>query len=345
VASSVFLKSHPTQHFTPLQVCNKIYRHIQFAKFFTFPQLLLFGKFFCLSDFLGVFSRQGSMMSSELESTIPRPSPLAPVSTGTGINRSGSGSGNDSPNAIRTLVNGSPSPAKRGVGRGQSVLVIGGCGFVGINLSQRLLKEGFRVIVVDIAPCPEVLKPIVSYFQRGATNEEELLKIIDKFHPVVLVQLASVGMSGSPMLNPNCRIINVATAQTAVNCCIKGNIPNLIYTSTYNVIYGGKAIVNGNESNSYFPIESHCDQYAPSKALAEKHVLANNGASLADGRPLRTCAIRPAAIYGEGEQRHFPRLIKHIDSGLFMFRIGRAIVDWVHVENLVSSYLLCAFSG
>jgi hypothetical protein len=48
-----------------------------------------------------------------------------------------------------------------------------------------------------------------------------------------------------------------------------------------------------------------------------------------------TCVIRPAAIYGPGEERHFPRIVRTIDSGLFLVRIGHALVDWVHVDNLV----------
>jgi hypothetical protein len=50
-------------------------------------------------------------------------------------------------------------------------------------------------------------------------------------------------------------------------------------------------------------------------------------------------AIRPAAIYGEHETRHLPRIVKYMDAGLFRFRIGdpAAMVDWLHVDNLVSS--------
>ena len=28
-----------------------------------------------------------------------------------------------------------------------------------------------------------------------------------------------------------------------------------------------------------------------------------------DGRTLKTCALRPAGIYGEGELRHLPRIV------------------------------------
>jgi nucleoside-diphosphate-sugar epimerase len=52
-----------------------------------------------------------------------------------------------------------------------------------------------------------------------------------------------------------------------------------------------------------------------------------------------TCVLRPAAIYGVDEQRHLPRIVKMVDLGLNM-RIGRAVVDWVHVKNLVLAILL-----
>ena len=31
--------------------------------------------------------------------------------------------------------------------------------------------------------------------------------------------------------------------------------------------------------------------------------------SLTDGKILKTCALRPAGIYGEGELRHLPRIV------------------------------------
>lgn len=61
-------------------------------------------------------------------------------------------------------------------------------------------------------------------------------------------------------------------------------------------------------------------------------------------KTLRTCAIRPAGIYGEGEERHFPRIIGMLDAGLLVFKVGapETLVDWVHVDNLVFAHLLAA---
>lgn len=57
---------------------------------------------------------------------------------------------------------------------------------------------------------------------------------------------------------------------------------------------------------------------------------------------LYSCAIRPAAIYGPGEERHMPRIIKLAKLGLLPFKIGEMNVksDWVYVDNIVLALLL-----
>lgn len=62
------------------------------------------------------------------------------------------------------------------------------------------------------------------------------------------------------------------------------------------------------------------------------------------GKCLYTCAVRPAAIYGPGEERHLPRIIKLAKLGLVPFKIGAANVktDWVYVDNLVLALLLAS---
>lgn len=51
-----------------------------------------------------------------------------------------------------------------------------------------------------------------------------------------------------------------------------------------------------------------------------------------------------AGIYGPGEQRHLPRVVAALEAGLFRFVYGspQALVDFVHVDNLVSAHVLAA---
>eukprot|EP00457_Paulinella_chromatophora_P005413 gb/GEZN01005430.1/.p1 GENE.gb/GEZN01005430.1/~~gb/GEZN01005430.1/.p1 ORF type:complete len:483 (-),score=32.85 gb/GEZN01005430.1/:91-1539(-) len=222
------------------------------------------------------------------------------------------------------------------------IILIGGCGFVGENLAIALHLLSHTILILDLAPLPDSLQQFkkILFAKCNILDAPELQRLIGKFKPNLVIHLASWGMSGSPMLSLACRRINVKGTHEVLKCCINNNIPNFIYTSTYNVVYGGKEIVHGNEDLPYFPLEEHSDHYAPSKAIAEKMVLNFNGELMKNGKPLRTSCIRPAAIYGEAEQRHLPRILKHIDGGLLFFKIGAATVDWLHVENMVDAFLL-----
>ncbi|KAH0631931.1 hypothetical protein JD844_019835 [Phrynosoma platyrhinos] len=62
------------------------------------------------------------------------------------------------------------------------------------------------------------------------------------------------------------------------------------------------------------------------------------------GGKLYTCALRPPGIYGPEEQRHLPRLALNIERGLFAVRFGDpgALMNWVHVNNLVHAHILAA---
>lgn len=51
---------------------------------------------------------------------------------------------------------------------------------------------------------------------------------------------------------------------------------------------------------------------------------------------LRTCIIRPAAIYGPGERRHTLRIFRMARQGLLQFVFGspQCLVDFVSCDNL-----------
>lgn len=222
------------------------------------------------------------------------------------------------------------------------IVLFGGCGFVGENLCISLHLLGFSVLILDVLPLPSSLYAFshVFYMKCDITDGESVDSYVGSFKPELVIHLASWGMSGSGMLSRRCHDINVIGTKNLLSSCLKYNVSNFIYTSTYNVIFGGQTIINGNETMDFFPETEHSDEYSRSKTIAEKIVLKCNGNLMSNGLPFRSCSIRPAAIYGEGEQRHLPRILHHIDMGIFCFKIGNATVDWVHVENLVSCSII-----
>ncbi|KAL3830550.1 hypothetical protein ACJIZ3_019352 [Penstemon smallii] len=231
----------------------------------------------------------------------------------------------------------------------KTFVVIGGLGFVGSALCFELVKRGaHQVRAFDLrseSPWSQDLRNQgVSCIQGDVSKKQDVEKALRGSDCVF--HLASYGMSGKEMLQYG-RVdeININGTCHVLDACLEYGIGRLVYVSTYNVVFGGKEIVNGNESLPYFPLDDHVDSYGRSKSIAEQLVLKSNGRTFKKkiGK-LYTCAIRPAAIYGPGEERHMPRIINLAKLGLLPFKIGAANVkgDWVYVDNLVLALLLAS---
>ena len=82
----------------------------------------------------------------------------------------------------------------------------------------------------------------------------------------------------------------------------------------------------------------HVDHYSRTKAIAEKLVMAACGAEVKsdDGSRLKTCALRCAGIYGEGERRHLPRIVVRVRdvSSHHFTPVVRGLRRCVHVKPL-----------
>ncbi|KAG9151281.1 hypothetical protein Leryth_002824 [Lithospermum erythrorhizon] len=239
----------------------------------------------------------------------------------------------------------------------KSFLVTGGLGFVGSSLCIELIRRGARQVrAFDLrtqSSFSDNLKTsgvqfiqayrcaiMVGDVSRKQDVEKALQGVDCVFH------LASYGMSGKEMLQYG-RVdeVNINGTCHIIDACTEKGVRRLVYVSTYNVIFGSKEITNGNESLPYFPIDDHVDPYGRSKSIAEQLVLKSSGRPFKKKNGcLYTCAIRPAAIYGPGEERHLPRIINLAKLGMLPFRIGEPNVktDWVYVDNLVLALILAS---
>ncbi|XP_043937222.1 short-chain dehydrogenase/reductase family 42E member 1 [Protopterus annectens] len=224
----------------------------------------------------------------------------------------------------------------------EAILITGGGGYFGYRLCCALYSKGWNVIIFDVQKPMTGVQEGVKFVQGDICDyyqvEEALTDVSSVFH------IASYGMSGREQLNKKkIDAVNVKGTENLIRACIQKGVMTLIYTSTYNVVFGGQVIENGDESLPYLPLHLHPDHYSRTKAVAEMAVLNANGTQLKNGKGiLRTCAIRPAGIYGPGEQRHLPRIVSYIERGLFRFVYGdsASLVEFVHVDNLVCAHIL-----
>ncbi|XP_033847523.1 short-chain dehydrogenase/reductase family 42E member 1 [Periophthalmus magnuspinnatus] len=225
-----------------------------------------------------------------------------------------------------------------------SVLITGGCGYFGYRLACTLQEKGARVTLLDTALPVQDLPKNVIFLQGDVRDYAQVERAVTNVDCVF--HIASYGMSGREQLNWQLiEAVNVQGTQNVLKACVEHGVSRLVYTSTFNVVFGGQEIENGDESLPYLPLHLHPDHYSRTKSLAEMAVLKANGTVLQDGSGvLRTCALRSAGIYGPGEQRHLPRVVSYIEKGIFRFVYGKpnSLVEFVHVDNLVLAHILAA---
>lgn len=223
-------------------------------------------------------------------------------------------------------------------------VITGGGGYFGFRLACTLSKKSSRVILFDVRPPAEELPEGTEFIQGDVRDLAQVENVLRG--AVCVFHVASYGMSGREQLNRELiEEVNIQGTENVLQACVNVRVPRLVYTSTFNVVFGGQVIKKGDETLPCLPLHLHPDHYSRTKSVAEARVLKANEIPLAgEGGVLRTCALRPAGIYGPGEQRHLPRIVGYLESGLFRFVYGDpgSLVEFVHVGNLVSAHELAA---
>lgn len=223
-------------------------------------------------------------------------------------------------------------------------LVTGGCGYFGSELSKSLHSLGYDVTIVDIQLSP-LMKKILDHRLHFVKTDITDYSLVSKACVGIdyVFHAASFGLSGKTQLDPVLtHKINVEGTENIIKACQEQGVGQLVYTSSYNVVMTGQHINNGTEKQPYVEESKVVDYYTLTKVKADKMVLAANGTQVAGGGTLRSCCIRPPGIYGEEERRHFDRVLDTILLKMHVMKWGNAIIDWIHVDNLVQAHLLAA---
>ena len=235
----------------------------------------------------------------------------------------------------------------------EAAIIIGANGFVGRTLVSRIRTSttSCPIFSLDIHfsnTNPEDKSNLYKCDLRDPLQVhysfQEISKTLQKMgiskDQVVVFHLASYGMSSAEMvMRQQTFQVNVVGTQHVLDSCIRTGISHVVYTSTVNVVFGGQEIINGREEDFFGYFLNPCDEYSRSKAMAEQFILQQ------DPTRLKTVAIRSCAIYGPGEERHFPRIVQYFHNGLDMIQMGRhTLQDWIHVEDLVDAHLAAALS-
>lgn len=208
-------------------------------------------------------------------------------------------------------------------------LVTGGGGYLGTALVQKLVEAGHEVRVLGRSEYPH-LQPLGVEGVRGDVRKQADVQAAVRGVQAVFHVAARVGYWGP---YEQYRSTNVDGTQNVIDACRAEGVPRLVYTSTPSVVIGADGVEAGADASLPYP-ERYLSSYGPTKAEAERRVLAANDDQL------RTVALRPHFIFGPKDPQVVARLLNAARRGrLAQVGDGTNRVDVTYLDNCVDAHL------
>lgn len=230
-----------------------------------------------------------------------------------------------------------------------SVLVIGGCGFLGHHIVSQLLEPNTcKVSVLDLCTTHNRL-PNASYYDADITSPEAVQSVLEKTKPAIIIHTASPPLISDVSNTEQKRVayalydkVNVEGTRNVVEqAAAIGYVKAFVYTSSASVISDGSSdLFNADERWPGLRAPKQHVYYAETKLIAEEFVLAANRKH----GDMLTIALRPAGIFGEGDKQMIPNMLRAYEKGQTKFQLGvnNNLFDFTYVGNVAYAHVLAA---
>jgi len=207
--------------------------------------------------------------------------------------------------------------------RRKRILVTGGAGFLGRAILRELAKPDAgvgHVRVLDLDVSAVETGPAVEAISGDVCDAGQVRNACREVDVVLhAASLVDWGQATPEYLEQ----VNVGGTENVIRACREAGVRALVYTSSMDVVCGAAPVVNADETLAY--PDDFTNEYARTKALAERAVLAANGPELA------ACAVRPCGMYGEGDPYHVENVLRIVKAGGLPVRPGDGSARFQHV--------------
>ena len=229
--------------------------------------------------------------------------------------------------------------------KGKRVVVTGAAGFIGSNLTDKLLELGAEVIGIDnlfsgrLDNLEEAFKNKNFDFQKGDVRDLNFLLDIFNDIDIIYHEASFVSVPQSVKMPSSCNDFNVNGILNILNAARKKDIDDIIFASSASV-YGDTPTLPKTEDMRRIPLSP----YGVSKLACEAYIQSYHHIY-----GLNASCLRYFNIYGP-RQRDSPysgviaiwmgRIIRNED--LIIFGDGENIRDFTYVKDVVQANLLAS---
>ena len=221
------------------------------------------------------------------------------------------------------------------------VLITGGAGFIGTNLSNKLIHDGYEVIIIDdLSSGYRESIHDKAIFVEGSIVDDLALSKCFEYNPNYVIHLAALFANQNSVDHPDLDLnVNGLGTIKVLDWCHKNGVSKVVYASS-SCVYGDKKLML--ESDEDF----HPDTpYAITKLLGERYAQ-----FWSTHHNLNIASVRLFNVYGPGDfpgayRSVLPNFIKlAIDNKpLTITGTGEETRDFCHVDDTVNGICLVLF--
>ncbi len=217
------------------------------------------------------------------------------------------------------------------------ILVTGGAGFIGSQIVDKLISQGYSVFVIDNLSSgkKENINPKARFYQLDI-SDKKIADILERERPEVIFHLAAQINARFSVKNPLFDAqINILGFLNIIENALKNGLQKFIFSSSGGVLYGDAKIIPTPESAPLAP-ES---PYGVAKLASEKYLEYYFKANKLDFISLRYANVYGPRQNAAGEAGVIAifsnRLLK--EEPLIIFGDGTNTRDYVYVEDVVEA--------
>lgn len=220
-----------------------------------------------------------------------------------------------------------------------TVLVVGGCGFLGYHLVGHLLRdqECGPIYVLD-CNVKNNRHDAATYIQGNLTDFDTVDALVKKIQPCVIFHAASpTAMLPIHRIN-EFHNTNITGTQMLLTIAAESEtVRALVFTSTVDA-YTGHVHRNVDETHPLWTVSSKTTEYNRTKAIAQRLVLEANGPHL------RTVSLLPGHMYGERQSQGMSEALEACSGNRRLFRIGNGtnLCEVTSADNTATAHILAA---